>query len=384
MPRKRRRSTWGSNDPAGPGRRRLRFLADTGDGRGLCRHSKTVYGTAREGDAELARLRVMYERQRTDGPMPTFGQCWEQWYLPELAERLEDGSIKPRTVDLYKTMWRVHLEPRWARCLMRSVEPSDYQAWLLTLTESSGRISDILAGNLVKCAKRHNARGIEFKDVSYRVSRRREAKTVDDTYDLAELGRRCRELAGTVCELPAILMAFGSCRVGEACAPLLSDVRSVEVGGMTLAVVTVNKQQMDRDNSIAPCKNKASERPVVVPEPWSLRVLEIAQQKRAQGLVWLNDNGCGELPTRDLVSRTWKKSFKTSEMKRLPMTKLRNSWETVSRWTIGIDKDKVDKMMGHTTPDIRSKHYDRPDETMFAETVAEAWNLYYSKIGKVP
>lgn len=384
MPRKRRRSTWGSNDPAGPGRRRLRYMADIGDGRGLTRHSKTVYGTAREGDAELARLRVQYERQLTDGPRPTFGQCWSQWYLPELSARLEEGSVKPRTVNMYKTLWKVHVGPKWSDCLMRAVEPSAYQDWLLGLTESTGRLADILVGNLVKCAKRHNCRGIELKDISYRTSRRREVQTVDDTYDLEELAQRCREVEGTVCEMPAILMAFGSCRVGEACAPLLTDVKRAEVGGMTLAIVRIDKQTAYRGRGFDPCKNEASVRSVVIPEPWSLAVLDRKAQNERLGLVYLNDNGCGELPSRALVNERWRQSFRDSSMKYLPITKLRNSWETVSRWTLGIDKDKVDKMMGHSNNDVRSKHYDRPDETMFAETVAEAWNLYYSKNRKEP
>ena len=61
------------------------------------------------------------------------------------------------------------------------------------------------------------------------------------------------------------------------------------------------------------------------------------------------------------------------------MTKLRNSWETFMRWGLRVDKDKIDKMMGHTSTDVRSKHYDRPDEIMFAETVADA--LSRSKLG---
>lgn len=52
MPRKR--SSWGSNQSMVPGKRRTRYMADTGDGRGFTRHSETVYSTRKEADEILA------------------------------------------------------------------------------------------------------------------------------------------------------------------------------------------------------------------------------------------------------------------------------------------------------------------------------------------
>lgn len=52
MPRKR--SSWGSNQAMGPGKRRIRYMADTGDGRGFIRYSETVYSTRKEADEILA------------------------------------------------------------------------------------------------------------------------------------------------------------------------------------------------------------------------------------------------------------------------------------------------------------------------------------------
>ena len=56
MPRKRARSTWGANEDAGNGRRRLRYWADLHDGKGYVRHSMTIVGSRRDGDEALARL----------------------------------------------------------------------------------------------------------------------------------------------------------------------------------------------------------------------------------------------------------------------------------------------------------------------------------------
>ena len=56
MPRKAERNSWGCNEPAGRGKRRLRFWADMRDGKGYRRFSKTIRGTQRDGDDELRRL----------------------------------------------------------------------------------------------------------------------------------------------------------------------------------------------------------------------------------------------------------------------------------------------------------------------------------------
>lgn len=51
MPRKR--SSWGFKPVNGSGKRRIRYMADTGDGRGFTRHSETVYGTRKQADEVL-------------------------------------------------------------------------------------------------------------------------------------------------------------------------------------------------------------------------------------------------------------------------------------------------------------------------------------------
>ena len=101
MPRKRARSTWGANEDAGNGRRRLRYWADLHDGRGYVRRSMTIVGTRRDGDEMLARLRVEHSQDR---PTPTVGEVYDL-ILNDLneAERLlapeEDGMAYPRTDD---------------------------------------------------------------------------------------------------------------------------------------------------------------------------------------------------------------------------------------------------------------------------------------------
>lgn len=57
MPRKH--SSWGgSNQSMVPGKIRIRYMADTGDGGGFTRHSETVYSTHKEAD-EILVLRAL-------------------------------------------------------------------------------------------------------------------------------------------------------------------------------------------------------------------------------------------------------------------------------------------------------------------------------------
>ena len=377
MPRER--SSWGSNEPAARrGYRRLRFKADTGDGRGYMRHSKTIRGTRRDGDRELARLRVMYERQSEEGPRPTFRQCWEQWYEPELAERLEAGTIRRRTVAIYRSQWANHVEPSWGDALFTDVSPDEYQRWLLERRNNQmARLANVLVGNLVQCAVRHGVKGIEFKKVRYRLPpddrERRERNAM--VYSLDQIAELVESLKGTIMEVPAILCGLGSCRVGEACAPALEDVTEAEVRGMRLALVRIDKQLAERGRAMEPVKNEDSVRTVVIAEPWSTRILEIAEGNRAAGLAYLNDDGLCEPVGRAILSQRWREFFRDggTDPPYLPMQKLRNSWQTYMRWELGVDGDKIDRMMGHAGADVRAKYYDRPDEMLFAETVADAF-----------
>lgn len=331
--------------------------------------------TRREADAELARLRVKLESPPDERPCPTFEEVWREWYAPELGARVEEGSLKPRTSNMYGNLWNKYVGQRWGATKMDDVKPDIYQTWLLGLTKANGTLSDVLVGNLVKCAKLHGVRGIDFKDVSYRVSRAAPNAGIDDVYKLEEMESLCRASQGSICEVPAILAAFGSCRTGEACAALVADVSARETPWGRVVIVRIDKQ-LDNHRQLIPPKNPQSVRSIIIPEPWATRITEIVDQRTHEGLVYLNDNGCGEPARRTAVSSSWRKVTEEAGLRHLPLTKLRNSWETMMRWVLHIDKDLIDKMMGHTSADVRSKHYDRPDEEQFAETVAEAWNRY--------
>lgn len=368
------RSSWGSVTKMGRDRWRVRWLEWRGNER--FRASKVLRCTKREADAYLAKMRVEHESRNTGTVCPTFRQCWEEWYLPELNARMADGTLAYNTYKLYDVQWRHRVMPRWGDTRIDAVASSDYQSWLLTLSPVNARHANILVGNMVTCAIRHDVRGVNFKNVSYRLPKEKRSLSADDVYTVDEFTSICRDLiaADSVCAVPAVLMAFGSCRVGEACAPLCSDVSEVEVSGWRIAVVRIDKQLPEHGSRTEKPKTPESIRPIVLWGEWANFIL-------GREGTYLNDNGLGEPVPRQTVATHWRRYFSESgtDARYLPMTKLRNSWETFMRWGLRVDKDKIDKMMGHTSADVRSKHYDRPDEIMFAETVADA--LSRSKLG---
>lgn len=373
MPRKRgrkSRSTWGSNDDAGAGRRRLRYWADLHDGKGYARHSKTIVGTKTDGDEELARLRVSHSRDR---PVPTVGQAYEMWWLPDATERRESGEMAKSTYDNYLSRWRKHVGPRWSDVPVTDVRAVDLQEWLLTKTATMGSMSLLLMRQVLDLCVRYEVAEKNIARLEYRMPRKIEREHSRDVYTLREMVAALEAVRGTAAYLPAVMCGLASCRVGEALGPRvdLGEVRPMDVNGMTVAVVDVIRS-VDRNGhpgSDHELKNPQSERPVIVPAPWSADVL-------AASGPWLADRGDGRPVSQIVANREWSRALREAGIEPVPFRNLRSSWRTFMRWELGIDEDKLEAMMGHTGRNVGEIHYDRPREEVFAQTVADAWMRY--------
>ncbi len=363
MPRRRARSTWGSNEDAGNGRRRLRYWADLHDGRGYTRHSMTIVGTRRDGDETLARLRVEHSADR---PTPTLRQAYEAWWLPEATARLDAGELSRSTYVNYASRWRAHVAPAFGQVPVTDIRPAMVQEWLSGLTRTMGAASlRVLRQVLDECVMREVV-PVNVADGRYRLSRRTERDRPKDVYALAEMTAALDAVRGTVAYVPAVLCGLASCRVGESLGIMRSEVRRAEAAGMTLAVADV-RRQVDRYGRVSErMKTPQSARPVVVPEPWSLELLGVSD-------TWLVDNGLGEPLSQEVVGRAWRDALAAAGIDPIPFQNLRNSWRTIMRWELAVDEDKVERMMGHAGRGVGEIHYDRPQWEVFASTVAEAW-----------
>ena len=370
MTRKRRtrgRSHWGSNDPAGRGRRRLRFWADLHDGRGYMRHSMTIRGTAGDGWLMLDKLHI---KHGSDTVSPTVAQAFEAWWLPDAQDRLEAGELSKNTYANRISRWRCHVEPRWGDVCVGDVKPLDVQEWLKVLTATMAGESLAILRQILDFCVRYEIIERNPASGSFRMPRKAERSHSKDVYTLDEMVAALDAVKGTVAYIPAIMSGIGSCRVGESLGARvdLGEVRREEVNGMVVAVVDVVRQ-VDANGRALPdhqLKTSTSERPVIIPEPWSLDVL-------AEPGPWLCDRGIGEPVSQRVVAKNWKRALGGAGIEPIPFRNLRNSWRTYMRWELGVAEDMLEAMMGHAGRNVGEMHYDRPRWEAFAGAVVRAW-----------
>lgn len=378
MPRKHR-SDWGSNEPAGRGKRRLRFMADMHDGRGYRRCSKTIRGTRKDGAAELARLWTVHAR---DAPSATLGRVYLEWWLPDAEDRLREGDLAQNTFDLYKSLWRNHIEPRWGSVEIDSIRPTDVQEWLLTLSKWNAINCRVLAGSIVEKGITMEVADRNQFARKYRIPRAAEERS-KAIWNLSQVSEAMERLKGSELMVSVALCALGSCRVGESCAVRADEVQITMEHGMAVARVPIVRQLMRTNEISDKLKNKQSERTVCIPEPWSLWIGEKADEVIGRGLTWLNDDGAGYPVSRPRLKSQWADAFASrgalSGLPRVTMQNLRSTWETFMRWELGVDPDMVDSMMGHAGANVRTRHYDRPLPDMYAETCALAHQGAFKK-----
>ena len=397
MPRKTRAS-WGSNKPARrKGYRTLRYWADTKDGRGYMRHTMTIQGSKRDGDRKLAELRLQHG---DDVHVPTIAEAWGSWLLPEYdamhqsylenprpSKRGSRESVKTSTYDQVMSTWRVHVGPRWGDVYADAVKYGDVQEWLDGMTEQVGkRALSQLSLILDKCMIN------EFIDknvASYKYRMPTKAKKQDDggVWSLEEIHSEILPaVKGRPCEAAVILSAIAGCRTGEAVAPMLSEVYKMEANGMTFACADIPRQ-VDNDGHISSendLKNKWSPRTVVLPPPWSYRLLELKAELEAKGLTWLSDRGTCEPISQKTARNDFRKRLKMTGLEERQFRALRRSWRT---WisSRGINDRILEKMMGHSDGTTTGRYYLKADAKIIAEEMARAydWEALATRLEKL-
>lgn len=366
-PRRRQRSSFGSVTKLDRDTWRLRWWADTPEGRR--RVSETVHGTRRQAEDRLAEIRC--EVGSEQGGSVTVGKAWELWYAPDCAQRLEEGSLAPGTWRNAEAHWSRNIAPRWAHVPCTQVRPLDVQEWLLTMSWSNARLSKIVLGQVMAMAAMYGACESNPLLLKYRLPKNTSGQAVVLTLD--QLRCAWSAVHGSVIEAPYLLAAFGSARVGESLGVMASEVELREAFGVPVAVAQIVRQVEYDGTVVDRLKNQQSRRHVVLPGRVGLRLAELASTAVAEGLAWLADDGTGAPVSQRRVATLWAKALKSAGMERVPFKNLRNSWATFTHWQLGIDPLMVDKMMGHSTGSVLAKHYDRPDVDLFVETVAKAY-----------
>ncbi len=357
---RRKRSAWGSIAQVDESTWRIRFWSSGPDG--YKRRSCTVRGTRRDAERRRAELMLAHSE---DAPCPTVGEAWEQWHLPALERRVEDGALSAQTLQQYMSGWRRHVAPRWETVQCDAVRPLDVQQWLSTLSSNQARGSLDVMRPLLDYAVRYGFLASNPMREKYVMPSRSSARTMDRAvWTLAELGEVWRCVRGQWFEAAFLLAAFGGLRVGEALGVRSEDV--TECHGC--ALVDVRRQVANRAGSVTErLKNRQSRRAVAIPGRAGMALLRIAET--CEG--YLSGDGLGGHSSQDRLNRSWAEFVPRALFH--PFRNLRNSWETNARWTLGLDSWSIEVMLGHVAPGVTGRHYDRPQPEMIAAAVADAY-----------
>ena len=375
MPRKQR-STWGSITRLGKDRYRLRWWEERDDG--YARRSEVVRGTRRAAERRLAEIRSSLDEtaphKRARHKM-TVGEAYERWWLPDAEARLESGKLAKNTLKCRLSKWKVYVGPRWADVACSDVRALDVQAWLEPITKKPASDSLALLRQILDYAVLYEVIGDNVARRQYRMpDAHRDLK--DGAFTLGELDRIAEAAHGDCCEAAMLLMMFGSCRTGESLGVLLPEVSRVGSHGLMLTTAKIVRQ-VNSDGSVSDdgdLKNRQSVRTVVVPPPWGDRLWEIAESVRENDSTWLSDNGLGRPLSQNRLRSQWLAAVARAGLpKKLPRA-ARRSWETYMRWDMGVERSKVEQMMGHALQGVTGEHYDKPSATAFVETVADAFS----------
>lgn len=397
MPRKTR-SSWGSNKPARrKGYRTLRYWADLHDGRGYMRHTMTVEGSKRDGDRKLAELRLLHDE---DKPMPTIGEAWESWVLPEYnamhqsyldnprpSKRGSRESVKTSTYKQIMTTWNAHVGPRWADVQVDCIRYGDVQEWLDGMTEQVAKRSIAQLSLILSKCQINDCIDKNVAAFKYRMPTKSKKRDDGGVWSLEELHSEILPaVKGHPCEASVILSAIAGCRTGEAIAPMLSEVYKLEVNGMTFACADIPRQ-VDGEGNVSSendLKNVWSPRSVVVPPPWSTRLLEIKDELEKAGLQWLSDKGTCEPMSQCVIRRDFNKCLKNTKVEHRQFRALRRSWRT---WisSKGINDRILEKMMGHSDGTTTGRYYLKADAKIIVEEMARAydWGELATRLGDV-
>ena len=368
MPRKRKRSTWGTATEVRKGVWRLRWLE------GGKRCSETLEGTRRDADRRLAELRV--RAGDSNASAMTLSAAYERWWLPDARERMAAGDYAANSFKTVCSLWERHVRPRWGRVAVGQIRPLAVQEWLLTLSEQTAQKSKALMRQVLAYCVLYEVVGSNPMDARDRMPHGDSGVRETDSgiWSIDELAQVARAVRGLPIEGAVLLSAFGSCRVGESLGVRADEVRLIEARGLPVAVAPVERQVDNRTGEVTDqLKTPQSRRPVVLPGPLGLRLAEAAREARERGDAWLVDDGLGSPYRQRTYGCSFDRALRAAGVVRHPPGKLRNSWQTYMHWDLRVAPEMIEKMMGHKGATVTQQHYDRPDEAQFAEAVAQAY-----------
>lgn len=355
---------WGGYTQVAKGKWRIRYSADTGDGRGYTRHSETFRGGQRAVKRRLAELQTLCDTGAARTRVPTFDELWERDVLPTVKR-----TCAPNTIKSYLSAWS-RVSERWGSTKLDAYTGADVQDWLQGVPRRTGRACLMV---MRKVSNRALLLGMVQRDplaASISVSdfsKRAKEKTELDLAPYFEAAAK----GGSMLLAGIVLMAAGGCRVGEALAVRADSVHWDEEG--CRATFEVTDQAIAEHGALAGrLKNAQSRRTASVPGAMGRMVADVAARSLEAGCTYVVDSGNGTPVSTTVFRNHWEACIKSAGLEHLTMRSLRRSCAT-SQLDAGADAGDVNLSMGHTRDSrVLFTNYDRPSQQA-APTLPDAW-----------
>jgi integrase len=363
------RSTWGSIREKSKGAFELRYRVD-GEYK-----SKTVRGSRKDAEKELALLRVKYEGSNRS--QITINDFWDHVLVPECEMRIANADgpqgMSPTTLRGYKSVYDTAIRQQLGEMRLDKLKAADVQAWLNNMTK--GAASHAKA--VLKLTMRR-AEDLEYID-HHPMNKRYIMPGTEsgngrtkDVYSLDELEGIFKDCAGEVWEAAFILSAFGGGTRNEVLGAKLEEIRFEQDERGLFAIVPIKRgvHFINKEVTVIErTKNEYRAAPLVIPEPYSVRLYELAQLGCNDGNIWLTDDGFGEPCNPDRVVARYKAWLSRSTYRYIPFSNLRNAYSTMMH-ARGLEDSTVSKLMRHSNLTTDYRHYNRPDVEIFKDVLS--------------
>lgn len=323
------------------------------------RVSRRVHGTMRDAQAMAVRLDMEMGANPTLGSLATLDSYFEGVFLASHAD------LDPKTLGNYRTIWRLHVSPRFGSRPIAEPSPAEVQAWVSSMSRGNAMHAAKLMRSVLRDAWYMGLLPSEPMRRPLRYPKAAQGKL--DVWSGSEVLYALSRLHGHRL-LPLVTVMVGAgLRRSEAMALAWEDME-FRPGYVRMAVV---RGAHAEDGST---KNPASVRTVAMMEPFA----SILAECRGEGPIC----PMGEAAVRTLwphlfglrrrepkTGRRQDGSTPLEGMRYIPMKQLRATNTTLMH-EAGVPDTTLSMVHGHTDVRTDYRHYIAPTSTA-ADTAAE-------------
>ena len=247
----------------------------------------------------------------------------------------------------------------------------------MTLNAYDAKLSLIVAKTIMGFAVKYEVAPSNKFALGYELPAKKSTKE-GTMYNLAQANEMFSHMHDTACEPAFILQLFGSARVGESLGVRKIEVQAVEHMGMTFALVPIIRRVSNRDklHTDGDLKTPESARTLIIPEPYSTRLLDLSTGGMMPDSEWLCPDFDGSFMTYAHFIRAWNHE---SAPHKIPPSNLRRSWRTFAQYEWDLDYDTCESLMGHKLKGVTGEHYLKPSTEQLLDKVARAMKALSQK-----